>query len=122
MDYYERFIMYSLKTCASRSELANRNSRQKHNRAMTSLYKLMRGKMYAEPNRCAEAALRLMAHSDARVRMHAAAYCLQAEVHQERARALLYQMSREAPEGLIQFNAKMSAMCCIPFSKQPDPS
>ena len=41
MGYFEKFIGYALKTCATMDELADRNTRQKHSRAMTSLYRLM---------------------------------------------------------------------------------
>ncbi len=118
VDYNDLFIKYSQKTAASAEELADKKIRQKHNRAMTSLYKLMREKMYAEPDRCAELALRLMVHPDARVRLNAAAYCLQAEVHQEEALALLDQLSQDGPDRLIRLNAHMSARCCVPFSVQ----
>lgn len=115
MGYFEKFIGYALKTCATLDELADRNARQKHNRAMTSLYRLMHDRMYAEPDRCADIALRLMEHPDARVRLNAAAYCLQAEVLTGQATALLQQLSQDDPNDLIRMNAKLSAMCCVPF-------
>ena len=118
MEYFEKFIGYALKTCTTMDELTDRNARQKHNRAMASLYRLMHDRMYAEPDRSADIALRLMEHPDARVRLNAAAYCLQAEVHTGQATALLQQLSQDDPNDLIRLNAELSAMCCVSFPQQ----
>ena len=118
MDDAERFIGYVLKTCSTLQELADRSARDRHNRAMRSLYRLQRDKMYAAPDRSADAAWQLMAHPEARVRLSAAAYCLKAEVHQEQARACLQQLHQDGPTALIRLNAEMCAMCCVPFSRQ----
>ena len=118
MEYAEQFIGYALKTCSTMQELTDRRAREKHNRAMRSLHMLQREQMYTAPDRCADTALQLMAHPDARVRLSAAAYCLQAEVHQEQALVCLQQLQQHGPTPMIRTNAEMCVMGCVPFSRQ----
>ena len=117
-DYFNRFVELSLKTTCSWDALKDKNIRRNHNRAMTSLHLLQLEEMYMEPDRCTEVAARLLVHDDVRVCLHAAAYCIKAEVHVQQALALLDEISGNDPDRWVRTTARLNKELCVPFSMQ----
>lgn len=113
-DHYTAFVKYSQKLAKTFEDLEDKRLRQIHNRAMTGQHKL-KLEMYAEPDRCGDVALALLSHEDENVRISAAAYCIQADIHTRDGRAVLKNISRNGSDRYIRFSAEQCLQYCKAF-------
>ena len=86
-----------------------KNTIRVHNRAMRELHRLKKA-LYREEGHGVAVIVPLLEHSDARVLIYAASYCLEADVLVERAREVLTSIRQESPDSLHRLNAFFTLM------------
>ena len=103
-NYYDLFIHYCMLTTSSIPELKDKKRLRVHNKAMTELYKLQE-EMYGEPEHCSKVVQDLLLHEDDKVKVKAGAYCLNNDVHRERAIDILSTIVKTSKDKWIAYNA-----------------
>ena len=107
MELYDRILTLCASTMDSLS--VPKNTIRVHNRAMRELHRLKKA-LYREEGHGVAVIAPLLEHSDERVLLFAASYCLEADLLWEKAREVLIAIKQESPNKLHQLNAYMSLM------------
>ena len=102
-DYYNLFVELSLQQC-TKNDYANKQKVKKHNAALKKLNNL-RDEM--KQNVSEEIVHMLLNHDDDRVKVNAAAFCLQSKILIEQAFFTLEKIINISDDSSICFSAKM---------------
>ena len=105
---FDEFVTICEKTCSA-DEFKSKKRRTEHNAAMTSLEKLKK-KMFVEQEHCLSIAVALMQHDNEKVRINAAAYCLEANISVETAKQVLLDIYRNSSDRILSYNAYWTMM------------
>ncbi len=103
VDYYREFIELSLQQCMHQ-DYADKSKVKKHNVASKRLQQL---KAEMKTIDCIDMLDMLLSHEDDRVKINAAALCIEMSVLTERAASILKAIIEFSKDRTLQFSAKM---------------
>lgn len=102
-DYYQHFVELSLRQC-KRQDYIKKNKVATHNHVARDLNKL---KVKMQDENCTDVLIRLLAHEDVRVRLNAAAICLELHIFIDETRHVLESIEKKHDDPLDSFTASM---------------
>ena len=112
-DYVSLFCKLKERTASTWDDFADAKLRRQQNKAGKELHKLSM-ELFARPDKGAPVILKLLQAEDARVRIGAGAYCLQAQIYEDLGRSVLVQISEDPTlDRMLRFDAE----CCIKYCK-----
>lgn len=102
-DYYDLFICLSKRQCLS-TDYTDKKKIEEHN---TSAKKIWQLKDEMKSQGCLSVLDPLLEHDDDRVKINAAALCLELDVFQDKAKIVLEQIYKCSGDSTLSFSAKM---------------
>ena len=104
-NYYNLFIKYSNQLC-SKDDYINKQKVKIHNKAMKNLIQIQR-EITNDIKNGAVVLIKLLEHDNEKVRLNAAAQCLQIGIQQEKAIEVLKKIENNSTDKLCQLDARM---------------
>ncbi|MBQ3505024.1 MAG: DUF2019 domain-containing protein [Oscillospiraceae bacterium] len=113
-ELYSLIIKYCISRCYTYDDLVDKKKLRLHNKAMSQLQKIQK-EMYSEHDHCTNIVLELLKHTDERVRMFAATYCLHANILVETGMQVLIQIRDYSESSYMRVSAGQNIDYCVPF-------
>lgn len=102
-DYYNLYIQLSLQQCIQ-SDYSDKEKVKKHNAAAKKIAHLQEEMKEID---CADILDKLLSYEDNRVKLNASSFCLQTNIHREKAMYVLESIVNTSNDETLRFSAQM---------------